>query len=563
MEKRLIIAVTLSLVIFLGFGYLKEKFYPTPRPEEPQPTAPAPTPSPPEVVKPSPVPETPLVAPTPAKPPQEVVVDTPLYQAVFTEQGARLKSFKLKKYREKLPITTVAGFGFWWFNFEIQKYQTAGAQPPAFKELIEITDPAQLPLAVAWETGTAPPTSELPYTANQKSLTLDEQGKGSLTFTQVRPDGLVLVKTLKFRGDSYEIDLTVTVKNQSSQPLAGNLDLSLTTSYAEKKVGRYGFLGFVGLINQSREEVKSAKLKELKTFTGRIDWASLEDSYFMKAMVPRAQHEAILTLQEPSSQVMTATLKTALTAIPAGQQAEIPYALYFGPKELSTLKALNLGLERAVDFGWFNILAMPLLYVLKFCNRYVNNYGVAIIILTALIRILFIYPNHKSYKSMQAMQKLQPKIAKLREKYKDDRETMNKELMGLYKTYKVNPASGCLPMLLQLPVFIALYNILGYAIEMRHAPFIPNLPFTDIVWLADLSVRDPLLITPLIMGVTMFIQQKMSPAPGDPMQAKLMLMMPIIFTVMFLNFSSGLVLYWLVNNVLSIIQQHFTNKYLA
>jgi YidC/Oxa1 family membrane protein insertase len=193
----------------------------------------------------------------------------------------------------------------------------------------------------------------------------------------------------------------------------------------------------------------------------------------------------------------------------------------------------------------------------------VHNYGWAIIILTIIIRVLFFYPNHKSYKSMKEMQKLQPKVAKLREKYKDDKETMNKELMALYRTFKVNPLAGCLPMALQLPFFIALYNVLGYAIEMRHAPFIATLPFTEIAWLSDLSAKDPLLITPLVMGATMFIQQKMTPSPGDPTQAKMMMFLPLIFTFLFLNFASGLVLYWLVNNVLSIIQQYYTNKYLT
>ena len=200
---------------------------------------------------------------------------------------------------------------------------------------------------------------------------------------------------------------------------------------------------------------------------------------------------------------------------------------------------------------------------MKFFDRYSLNYGWAIIILTFLIRIVFFYPNHKSYKSMKDMQKLQPKVAKIREKFKDDKEAMNKELMALYKTFKVNPLAGCLPMVIQLPVFIALYNVLGYAIELRHASFIPTVPFTDIVWLADLSTKDPLLITPIVMGATMFLQQKMTPSPGDPAQAKMMMFLPLIFTFMFLNFASGLVIYWLVNNVLSIVQQYYTNKYLT
>jgi YidC/Oxa1 family membrane protein insertase len=261
--------------------------------------------------------------------------------------------------------------------------------------------------------------------------------------------------------------------------------------------------------------------------------------------------------------MMSATVKTEVDSLPPGQELAVPYIFYFGPKDRTILATVGFGLERTVDFGWFHILAMPLLYVLQFFYRYLHNYGWAIIALTFVIRVLFIYPNHKSFKSMQDMQKLQPKIAKLREKLKDDREGLNKELMGLYRTYKVNPMGGCLPMVLQLPVFIALYNVLGYSIQLRNAPFISTLPFTNIVWLADLSAKDPLLITPLIMGASMFIQQKMTPSPGDPAQAKMMLFMPIIFTFMFLNFASGLVLYWLLNNVLSIIQQYYTNKYMS
>jgi YidC/Oxa1 family membrane protein insertase len=355
----------------------------------------------------------------------------------------------------------------------------------------------------------------------------------------------------------------VTVKNQGAEPSQGNLDLSLTNSFATQTGSEYGFFGFVGYINKKREEIKTTDLKELKTLTGQVNWASLEEGYFLKAIVPQSELKSFLTLQEPPSKLMTLTLKTPLEAIAPGQAVTIPFVLYLGPTDIEDLKQLHLGLEDAVDFGWFNFLAVPCLYVLKFLNSYLHNYGVAIIIITILIRIIFIYPNHKSNKSMKDMQKLQPKIAKLREKYKDNKEEMNKELMALYRTYKVNPVGGCLPMVLQLPVFIALYNLLGYAIELRHASFISTIPFTNIVWLADLSAKDPLLITPVIMGATMFIQQKMTPSPGDPTQAKLMLLMPIIFTFMFLNFASGLVLYWLVNNVLAIAQQHFTNKYLA
>jgi YidC/Oxa1 family membrane protein insertase len=241
--------------------------------------------------------------------------------------------------------------------------------------------------------------------------------------------------------------------------------------------------------------------------------------------------------------------------IPSGQSGLFNYSLYLGPKDYSLLKAQNLGLENAIDFSRFRLLtwlAILLLTILKFLFGYVHNYGVAIIILTILIKVIFWPLGNKSYKSMKEMQKLQPKMAALREKYKDDKARLNQETMALYKAHKVNPLGGCLPMVAQIPVFFGLYNALLYAIELRHSPFF--------WWIQDLSAKDPYYITPIIMGATMFLQQKMTPSGGDPTQAKIMLFMPIIFTFMFLNFPSGLVIYWLFNNIISIGQQMHINK---
>lgn len=184
-----------------------------------------------------------------------------------------------------------------------------------------------------------------------------------------------------------------------------------------------------------------------------------------------------------------------------------------------------------------------------------GNYGVAILILTLIIKILLFPLQHKSFKSMKAMQMLQPEIAKLREQYKDNKEKLNQELMGLYRRYNVNPAGGCLPLLIQLPIFIAFYRALGYSIQLRQTPFV--------WWLQDLSAQDPYYITPILMGVSMIISQKMTPTAGDPAQQKIMMMMPVLFTFMFLSFPSGLVLYWLANNILSVLQQVLTNRYLS
>ncbi len=568
MEKRMLLAVVLSFAIFAGFAYVQQKL----QPPAPAPTAPseAPAPAPTTTGTPISKPAMPLqplqpsapvaVQPGAGRAARDILVDTPLYQAVITEQGARVKSFRLKKFWEQLPFQKIAEFSLWMFSIDIQRYRSLGEITNP-KELIRLENTDHLPLALTWQTAAAGIGPEVLYTADKPKLVVSDTGEMRLNFTHTGPDGVTLVKTFTVRGDSYRLDMTSTVQNHTAAPVRGTLAVALYDNVGQTEGS--GFSGLVWSVKQSRESISPGSLKEPQTIPD-FDWASLETGFFMMAAVPPANGvKPVAVVQELPAKVMAVTLKADLEEVQPGTEVSVPYIFYFGPKDRAILRSVGFGLERTVDFGWFHVLALPLLYVLKFFYGFFHNWGLAIIALTIIIRILFIYPNHKSFKSMQNMQKLQPKIAKLREKYKDDREALNKELMNLYRTYKVNPMGGCLPMLLQLPVFIALYNILGYSIELRNAPFISTLPFTDIVWLADLSAKDPLLITPIIMGATMFIQQKMTPSPGDPAQAKMMLFMPIIFTFMFLNFASGLVLYWLLNNILAIIQQYYTNKYMS
>ena len=223
---------------------------------------------------------------------------------------------------------------------------------------------------------------------------------------------------------------------------------------------------------------------------------------------------------------------------------EVPVAVnwWFGPKDRTMLATAPDHLSQAVNFGMFSIIARPLLTILAFFHSFVGNWGIAILMLTFCIRVVFWPLSQKSFKSMEQMKKLQPMMKKLREKHKDDKEALNKEMMQLYKTYKVNPAGGCLPIVVQIPVFIGLYQALLNSIELRHASFIEYLPFTHITWLADLSAADPFYITPLLMGASMFLQQRLTPAAGDPTQQKVMMFMPVIFTVMFINFPAGLVI---------------------
>jgi YidC/Oxa1 family membrane protein insertase len=245
-----------------------------------------------------------------------------------------------------------------------------------------------------------------------------------------------------------------------------------------------------------------------------------------------------------------------------GVASSVALQLYAGPKEHDTLRSLNVGLEDMIDFGFFifgswtvvKSVAKPIFYVLRFIHDYAYNYGVTIILLTVGIKLLFAPLQYKSYKSMKMMRVIQPKIKEVQEKYKGDRDRLNKELMKLYKDQKVNPLGGFLPMLLQMPVFVALFNVLYTTIDLRQAPFM--------LWITDLSVQDPFYVLPIIMGATMFIQQKITPTTMDPTQAKIMLVLPVGMTFLFVNFPAGLVLYWVTNNTLTIAQQLITDRFM-
>ena len=288
------------------------------------------------------------------------------------------------------------------------------------------------------------------------------------------------------------------------------------------------------------------------------NWGTVQNNYFLAAIMPASQN--VLFLGRLQDKVYRIRLEEAPAAIAPGASESYEVSYYMGPKEYDYMAAAPEKLDKTMDYGWFGFISQPMIWFLNFLYSLVGNYGIAIILMTIVIKILLWPLAQKSYKSMERMRKIQPFMKQIQEKYKDDKQEMQREIMRLYKAYKVNPAAGCLPILIQLPVFIGLYQGLINAVELRHASFITYLPFTDKFWLADLSAADPYYITPLVMGATMFIQQKMTPAPGDPMQAKMMMFMPLIFIFFFLNFPSGLVVYWLVNNVLSIGQQWLTKR---
>jgi len=463
---------------------------------------------------------------------QEVSVDTPLYHAVFTTKGGALKSFALKKYHETLAVNS----------------------KPI--EMVDVKEGMPYPLSLSFPSSSVDVSPMSFFKADTTAIDLTSISESRrLTFVQTWPGKIKIEKIYTFSPAKYAIELEVRTYNLSSAPLSQDIAL-FWNQYVDPsaKEDSYGHTGPVSYVAKNVEREKVTKMESGKSLGTDVSWGGFESKYFIAALIPQNPSLTSLSLSKDSNSNMVSTgLKGPKNIIPPGQAGFFGYTIFLGPKDYNILKSQGVGLENAIDFGsWLKWLAMPLLLSLKFLYNYVHNYGIAIIILTVMIKIIFWPLGNKSYKSMKEMQKLQPKMMELREKYKNDKARLSQETMALYKAYKVNPMGGCLPMIIQIPVFFGLYKALLYAIELRHSPFF--------WWIKDLSEKDPYYITPLIMGATMFLQQKMTPTPGDPTQAKIMLWMPVVFTFMFLNFPSGLVIYWLFNNILSIGQQYYINK---
>ncbi len=552
-QSRLLLAIVISLVIFLAW-----QFFFAPPPPEQQPVK--------KAEEPAGAKEQPVQTQDQAKPysadseqtgltaqpatggtatpiARTITVETPLYEAKISESGAVVYSFLLKKYRESVQKNAqlkqvlinerAAGVGHLGFSGK----SIAGLDKAVFS-----TD----------------------LTAER--VVVNERTR-NLAFVWRSPEGVVIQKTFSFDSESYVVGMDVTIKNGSGRGIQDRLIVGLNgKAPGDKRL--YAFEGPSALINDELLEIKIKKLKEQNTFDGKINWVALQSRYFMSGLIPEQIEEAGLHLALESEKVVKAQYQQPEKAIPPGNQYTYKYKLYIGPKRISQLRSVGNNLEKLIDFGWFDFIAKPCLWLLNLFYSVIPNYGVAIIILTILVKLLLWPLGSKSYKSMSEMKKLQPLMKEIREKYKDDKQRMNQEVMGLYKTYKVNPLGGCLPMVVQLPVFFALYRMLYEAIELRHAPFflwIDDLAAPDRLFRFDFSIpfMEPpygIPVLTVVMGASMLLQQKMSPPMGDATQAKMMMFMPIIFTVIFINFSSGLVLYWLVNNILSIAQQYYTQK---
>ncbi len=539
---RTFLAIALSFVILLGYQY----FF-APPVQEPQPPATSSgqgtvASSPDATVNgaPTTVSSTATeVAVDPAA--RDITVETPLYTAVISEQGGAIKSFLLKQHRTGIS-------------------KDSGAM-----ELAPASNPADRPLLFSLDNGA---NTELPLykAANTDTQLKAQQGQTELVMTATMPEGVQVVRTMRFSADSYLIPVQYTLKNTTDRPLQVSPALIWNSAPFPhtNPPSSYLFAGPAAYINNELVEIKGKELGKGPVIKqGTVSWAGYTDSYFITTVMPETEAPLTLTVQG-SDAASRSILSQGLETLQPNSSTSYDYTLYMGPKKFTTLQNLGHNLAHAVDYGWLDLIAKPMLWLLNFFYSFTKNYGIAIILLTIVIKLAFWPITQKGMKSMKNMQKLQPKIAKLREKFKDDPAKMNQEMMGLYKTYKINPLGGCLPMLIQIPFFFALYRVLMAAIELRHAPFmlwINDLSMPDRLWLGfDIPFLHGLPVLTLLMGGSMYLQQKMTPTVADPTQARIMQFLPVIFTFMFLNFASGLVLYWFVNNLLSMLQQYLINR---
>ena len=488
-----------------------------------------------------------------------IKVSTNLADLYFTERGGSLQKAILKKYYKKAEQQ---GGHFELFNLE-----------EVNKRSLEL-NLGGLDLEL----------SKRIFNSNVDGLTVKEGRDNKLVFENKNAN-ITVRKIYSFKPASYEFNFTLEIINGRDQAVMVTPEIRLQDKVHDNHGNAYAFVGVNALKDGSLEEIDLDDLSDKPVISGDIGWATLCIPYFMGAVVPLDSTAGIkrslagvkwdLAIQtgskdpegKPVSKVQqfyAATFIDKASQIEPGKSITNEYMTFFGPRDLAILEPLGHELDRSVNFGWLDIIAKPMLSLVNFIYDFTGNYGVAIILVTLLTKIVFWPVSRKSYESMKKMQALQPQMKKIREKYKDDKQKQQQEQMALFKTHKVSPLGGCLPMIVQIPFFISFYQILGGSIELMHAPFmgwINDLSAPDRLYLGfDIPYVGGLPILTLLMGASMFIQQKMTPSTGDPTQAKMMMMMPVVFTFIFINMPSGLVLYWLVNNLLSIGQQYYTNK---
>jgi YidC/Oxa1 family membrane protein insertase len=538
MEKRLLIAIVLSFLVLFAYQALFVNNEPPPQSEplvepkavlEPQPDQPSE--SKPEVQKsipPQNIPEETAESFEPVSAGEEktIVVDTNLYRAEWSNKGAVLKSWTLKQHKDEdgnpMELVTQTALDISYHPFSIMDSEN-GLEAPANQALFQ---------------------------TKTQNLNFRQADSATVNFVFSDSSGNRISKTFTFHPDSYAIEIQIETWSggrKTSPMVVWGPSIVNDVQSEDKRFGQED-----GAAIFSADNVNRIKEKDYEGDTGSynfVQWAAYEGQYFTALMLTQPQQASAVFFQKTIDESPYYFLGASHI-----QQA------FIGPKQYDLLSAFGHQANKLVKFGFFGFIAEILYKAIKAIHQAVPNWGFSIIILTIIIKIIFFPLTYSSTKSMAKMQELQPKIKALRNKYKkakqdiEQRRRLNEETMKLYKEHGVNPAGGCLPILIQLPIFWGFFRLLIVAVEFRHSPFI--------LWVNDLSVKDPFYVTPILMGITQFISQKMTPTSADPTQRKMMLIMPVVMTVFFMNFQSGLVLYWLTNNVLQIGQQYIMNRFM-
>ncbi len=548
MEKRLILAIVLSLIVLVGYNLLFVK----PKPQvEPAPTETAAAPTagaqalptgqvPPSVAGAKPAaqpPAAPELKETVAGAETGISVETSLYSAAWSNRGGVLKSWKLKRYLNDLKKKGL-----------LDLVPAAAQETGLFPFSLGGDD-----RALAGELNAAL------FEAPKAGLSLRDGETGELRFAYSDGKTVRAEKIFRFTGGTYQVGIEIRVWKNGQEVVPALLwGPGIGSSTPAELKGK--FTAAMGAAIYTGGKVSRMDVKKYKAETSAfnfVDWAAFEDNYFATLFVLPAQKGQAVLLQDPRGQGQAPVYYLSVSQ---------PQEAFIGPKESAALVAFGHDAKKVIRFGSFlGINLQPIAEIMLAAVRYLHglvpNWGAAIILLTLVIKIIFFPLTYSSTKSMAKMADLQPKVKALRAKYKKaktdiaQRREMNEEMMKLYKAHGINPAGGCLPLLIQMPVFVGAYQMLTAAVEFRHASFA--------LWIKDLSVMDPTYVTPILMGATQFISQKMTPTSADPTQAKMMLIMPVFMTYIFASFPSGLVLYWLTTNVLQIAQQAIMNKMMA
>jgi YidC/Oxa1 family membrane protein insertase len=479
---------------------------------------------------------------TPSEAGKTIRVETDLVVAYISTQGGDLRHLELKQHRDTVDKN---------------------------KPFVLLDAAAHSYMAQAGLTGGKLPSHRTVFQADRDSYGL-EAGQSALEIRLRAPEvgGVAVTKVFRFRRGEYLIDVGFEIANRSSESISPYAYFQLVRD-AKPPAGDSAmlptFTGIAVYTDQERfrkikfEDVEKGKATYQKNSTD--GWIAMIQHYFLSAWLPRGNVTREFYMQRLDGPLYSAGVIVPVGTIAAAETGTVAVPLYAGPEEPRKLEAIAPGLDLTVDFGWLTVIAVPLFWVLERLHRWVGNWGIAIILLTVIIKLLFYPLSAASYRSMAKMRVVAPKMQRIKELYGNDRQRMQQAMMELYKTEKINPLGGCMPIVVQIPVFIALYWVLLASVELRHAPF--GLGIDDLSRAALTSGASAIpdlapfsyFILPILMAISMWIQTALNPAPPDPVQAKVMKIMPMVFSVFFFFFPAGLVLYWLVNNVLSIAQQ--------